>query len=99
MNIVSLNETEKRVIIECLHAAVKGPFIPDWEFETLIGFSPKEIQKVAMKQVEPINAEEITALQRVLGNLLYYPIDQPNKWADYISASKECLIELFEKIK
>ena len=42
----SLSSIEMETIRRSLRATVDGSFFPDWEFETLIGFSRDEIRAV-----------------------------------------------------
>lgn len=33
----ALTQDQRDIVERCLHAAVEGPFFPDWEFHTLMG--------------------------------------------------------------
>lgn len=42
----NLEPRDQRVIELCLRAVVEGPFIEEWEFQTLIGFRRGEVRAI-----------------------------------------------------
>ncbi|MEU8804948.1 hypothetical protein [Spirillospora sp. NPDC048819] len=84
----TMNAQDLRIIGECLNAALQGPFFPDWEFQTLMGFTREELAELAA--VWPANADaddQDDAVNNVLNMLLGYPLDQQRRWHEYISVS------------
>lgn len=61
----NLDEREREVVRECLQAAVKGPFFPDWEFETLFGLTREEVGKVLLSWPTPNESDE-SVVQAIL---------------------------------
>src|SRR5512133_4344993 len=45
-SLANLDKRERHIVGECLRAAVKGPFFPDWEFETIFGLEREEVGQV-----------------------------------------------------
>lgn len=86
-----------KILGECLNAVVNGPFIPDWEFHTLFGLTRNEVNAVlqAWPMVEERDNTVRTVINNSLNNLLGYPIDNPEKWAEFISVSKNQLEEIY----
>jgi hypothetical protein len=86
MGIERLSPSDIQVVRECLSAAVHGPFIPDWEFRTLIGLTSDEVDAVlaAWPAATEGEAQDI-AVNNVLNNLLGYPHGLWAQWSDYVS--------------
>jgi len=89
---------DDEVIRECLRAAVDGPFFPDWEFATLFGFERGEIRNIAERWPEWDDAgEQSDAVNNTLNHLLGYPINQRERWTDYISVSPNDVIRVYAR--
>ncbi|MFF4987377.1 hypothetical protein ACFY19_09315 [Streptosporangium saharense] len=85
-----MSPEDLQIIKECLDAAVNGPFFPDWEFPTLMGFTREEIAAIAVAwpfSSEP--DEQKSAVNNVLNMLLGYPHDRASRWHEYLDASPE----------
>ncbi|MCA9394607.1 MAG: hypothetical protein KC900_10415 [Candidatus Omnitrophica bacterium] len=84
-----LTDKDIQIIRECLEAAVKGPFFPDWETHSLIGLEKCEIQ--ALSKVwweERIESPKLAlAVNNVLVNLLHYSHGEEKTWSSFISVS------------
>ncbi|MFD9484148.1 hypothetical protein ACFWBX_09115 [Streptomyces sp. NPDC059991] len=83
-----MTERDLQIIKECLDAAVNGPFFPDWEFHTLMGFTRDEI--AAMKASWPTTSdpdEQDDAVNNVLNMLLGYPHGYDSRWHEYSAAT------------
>jgi hypothetical protein len=92
----------ENIILQCFNAAIEGPFFPEWEFHTLMGFTRKEINLIYLnfKEKHIIDENFKIALSNLLGNLLYYPHNQSQKiWDKYIHMSKKELEALVNQIK
>lgn len=79
---------DNEVIRQCLGAAVDGPFFPDWEFSTLFGLDREEVRAIAARWPDWHDKDEQSvAVNNTLNHLLGYPIDEPERWHDYILVS------------
>ena len=78
---------------ESLIAAGRGPFFPDWEFATLLGFERAEILAIAdsFTAATPIRGEVLRALNSSLVNLLGYPHGKDSVWRQWLSFSPDQL--------
>ena len=69
-----LGDRTVAVIGRCLVGIVDGPFIDDWEFQTVIGLGREEVNEV--RRLWPVMDDRQTANTAVvgaIGNLLGYP--------------------------
>lgn len=81
-----LEAGDGEVIRQCLVAAADGPFFPDWEFHTLLGFERDEIRRMAERWPDwDGEVEQSDAVNNVLNNLLGYPHGRWDAWHDYIA--------------
>jgi hypothetical protein len=83
-------DTQARATIkQCLNAAARGPFFPDWEFQTLFGVDRQTV--LAVHDAWPrqtVDDEDFrSAIIGSLNNLLGYPHQRDDCWSDYITAS------------
>jgi hypothetical protein len=77
-----------KIIKECLQAAVNGPFFPDWEFHTLMGFTREEIAAIAAAWPDSTEPDEQDdAVNNVLNMLLGYPHGYESRWHEYSNAT------------
>lgn len=93
----------ENIIGECLSASAYGPFFVDegakdnpyWEYETLLGFSPEEVQKISKQWPNVDISDEFVSelICSCFANLLGYPHRCEKHWSEYISVSREQLIE------
>lgn len=91
------SEEDRKIIGECLVAAVNGPFFPDWEFSTLFGLERAEIDRVARSWPDVDEQDETVALavNNALANLAGYPHGED--LSRHISATTERLLEILRK--
>jgi len=92
----------EKVIGECLIASAVGPFFVDkstkdnpyWEYQTLIGFSVEDVQKISNQWPNiDITDEYISELiSSCFGNLIGYPHRCEKYWPEYFSVTREQLI-------
>ncbi|GAD03221.1 hypothetical protein AALB_3301 [Agarivorans albus MKT 106] len=93
----------ENIIGECLSASGYGPFFVDegakdnpyWEYETLLGFPPEEVQKIS-KQWPNVNISDVHVSELIsfcFCNLINYPHRCEKYWSEYLSVSREQLIE------
>jgi len=85
------------IIHECLNAVVNGPFIPASEFHALFGLDILEVKNILDKwpDVDFDSQDVKIAINNAFTNLPGYPIDQPDKWQDFISVPKETVEKTF----
>ena len=70
-----MSEEEIGIIGECLHAAVYGPFFPEWEFSSIFGLEGEEVARVA-NDLPTIDIEDEVvgpAINNSMNWLLFYP--------------------------
>ncbi|MFI6967120.1 hypothetical protein [Streptomyces sp. NPDC050255] len=85
-----MTDHELQIIQECLDAAVSGPFFPDWEFHSLMGFTRDEIAAVAASWPSPpLAGTEDDAVNNVLNNLVGYPHGIESRWHEYLPATRD----------
>lgn len=85
-----LSEEDLQVIKECLDAAVVGPFFPDWEFSTLMGFDRNDVAAIAATWPETSDRDaQRDAVNNVLNLLLGYPHGHWSDWHEYSTATPE----------
>jgi hypothetical protein len=91
------NKSHHKIIRECLNAAVNGPFFPDWEFATLFGLAREEIKQILNQwpDVDINNGLIKTAINSSFNNLTGYPINEEEKWPEFISVSRKKLIKIY----
>lgn len=85
-----LSERDSLIVKECLRATVEGPFFPGWEFHTLFGLTRDEVRSVleSWPETESPDNQDL-AVGNALNNLLGYPHDKGDAWAQYISAGPD----------
>lgn len=90
---------DRKLIGECLTAAVEGPFFPDWEFSTLFGLDRADVAEV--RKLWPNVSDEdqrvALAVSNTLGNLIGYPHRQEKEWSRFISVPPEHLAEVLKR--
>ncbi|QLE74706.1 hypothetical protein FGW37_26750 [Streptomyces rectiverticillatus] len=95
MNAVErVTDQDLQIIKECLDAAVNGPFFPDWEFHTLMGFTRDEIGAIAASWPSFSDSDtQDDAVNNVLNMLLGYPHGYESRWHDYSNATLEQIVQ------
>jgi hypothetical protein len=97
---MTLSDSDIRLIGACLHAVANGPFIPDWEFGTLMGLTRAECASVAARwpSVDLADNEVRRAVMNSVNHLVGYPIDHEDQWDHYIPASHEAISALRDRV-
>lgn len=87
---------DNQIILDCLNAAAKGPFFPEWEFSSLMGMDKAAFTEIATQWPNvDMDAEIVrTAVSNALLNLSGYPIDAEEEWPNYISVPRQELEEV-----
>src|SRR4051812_20422877 len=87
MPLNDLTSEERQVIEECLRAVVSGPFIPMWEFHTLLGLTHQEVSDIAYSRAGLDDSLPNTrrAIGVTLNNLMGYPHKKYHLWPMFIS--------------
>jgi hypothetical protein len=95
-----VEEGDSEVIRQCLWAAADGPFFPDWEFHTLLGFERDEIRRMAQRWPDwDDDVEQSGAVNNVLNNLLGYPHHRWDAWHDYISPVSDDVARIYARLR
>src|SRR5690348_2074237 len=74
---------------EALVAAARGPFFPDWEFQTLFGLDRSEVVRIAeaFSSATPLTGNVSLAVSNAVANLLGYPHGQEFAWSQWLSVT------------
>jgi hypothetical protein len=99
MALTDLSEPERNTVKQCLRAAAEGPFFPEWEFPTLFGISRQELSAIynSWETIDERDENTVLAINNSMANLLCYPHDEENQWAEFISATPEEVERIFYK--
>lgn len=100
MSLADLSDAERRVVRECLRAAVEGLFFPDKEFHTLFGLERGEVRRILSLWPALDEADEsvVIAINNSLNNLLGYPATNGNEeWPKFISVARGEVARIFDK--
>ena len=97
MPLTNLNQDDRDVVRQCLHAAVEGPFFDDWEFHTLFGVQRSEVRTVLSTWPDVDESDETVrlAINNSLGNLVGYPHRCESQWSQFISVSPADVSRIF----
>ncbi len=94
-----MTETEAGIIKECLIAAVKGPFFPEYVFQTIIGWDRVEVDSVLRQWPQNSNDPKVRMIvKNVLLNLFAYPHHKEEELKKYISTDANEIRQLGKKI-
>lgn len=102
MSLDNLPEDERRVVGECLRAAVTGPFFPIWEFQTLFGLEHREVADIALGPMPLDDSHEDVkiAINNALNMLTGYPHRCGKEiWNQFISVSPDEVRRILKKWK
>ncbi|WP_444995282.1 CPCC family cysteine-rich protein [Aliikangiella sp. IMCC44359] len=94
-----LNEFEKSIIFRAQKAVAFGNYIPDCEFELLIGGTKKELKDL-IKNWDVLESKYFMfslMVNNSLNNLLYYPHGKDEELTNELGVSKKELSEIFDK--
>jgi len=93
-----LSSEDVEVVRECLTAAVRGPFFPDWEFQTLFGLERDGVAAVLERWPDPECPEDQdVAVTNALNYLLHYPHKHWELWSDFISAAPREIVPVLAR--
>jgi hypothetical protein len=93
-----VEEGDSEVIRQCLWAAADGPFFPDWEFHTLLGFERDEIRRMAQRWPDwDDDVRQSDAVNNVLNSLVGYPHGRWDAWHDYISPVSDDVARIYAR--
>lgn len=82
-----LSLRDRKIVRDCLTAAVRGPFFPESEFYALIGLERDEVEQVLAAWPDARDPDDQdVAVNNVLNWLLGYPHGEWRAWPAYISA-------------
>jgi hypothetical protein len=98
----ALTTRETSLVGECLVCVAAGDVIADdWEFTTLFGISSADFRVVSgsWPQVNFQDEKVVLAVHNALGNLLGYPHGHNEIWGARISATRDEVAKLFEKVR
>jgi hypothetical protein len=95
------NSADFRVLKASLLAAARGPFFPDWEFDTLFGLQRAEVEAIAygFSPSTPIAGDVALALHNTVINLLDYPHKQEAAWHQWLTVSPSELKAVYDKLR
>jgi hypothetical protein len=101
MTLDLLSDADKTLVGQALHAAVEGPFFPQWEFHALFGLTPDEVRTVAhaWPNLDVTRPNVSLAVNNSLANLLGYPHGKDSVWSKWISVDRPRLRELFDRVQ
>lgn len=99
MPLAQLDEADRKVVEQCLRAAVHGPFFPEWEFSTLFGLERDEVRTVleSWPNVDDSQESVSLAINNSFANLLGYPHGLEKEWPRFISVSEGEAKRIFER--
>lgn len=93
-----MSHDEMQLIGECLSAIVDGSFIPEWEFQTIMGLNREQVAEIAAQwpSYEP-NGKTYSAVNNTLNNLRGYPHGKEQELRDRLSVTPDKFEKLCEK--
>lgn len=68
-----LDPSEIETVRSALEAAARGPFFPDWEFQTLFGVDRDAVERALQRFPALEGADDRLAVNNAFANLLGYP--------------------------
>ncbi|WP_449221597.1 hypothetical protein [Tistrella mobilis] len=101
VNLDAISPDAMKIAGECLRATVKGPFFPDWEFQTLIGVE-RNVAKILLDAWPKQSLDDVEfycAVMASMTNLLGYPHGDDEIWSDYISCPPHRVRDVIEEFK
>jgi hypothetical protein len=101
MHLERLSKRDSEIVGETLRAAADGPFFPDWEFHTLFGLHREQVRRIADEWPFPTTSPEevVLAVNNSINSLLSYPHGKEDVWSDWISADRDAVNELFNRLR
>ena len=95
-----LSEDDRKIVLECLSAALNSEFYPDWEFETLFGIGRDAVKSVhdSWPKVDLSNEDTGAVVIGSLNNLLGYPHGMQSKWDECFSVPPEDVKKTLDRL-
>lgn len=95
-----LQDDQVQLVAACLLAAANGPFFPESEFRTVLGFERAEIKAFARTwPASDDEHEEFLAINSSINNLLGYPHRKNDEWSKWIPVARDELDAFFNKTR
>lgn len=93
MALSKMNESDRRIIFECLAAAARGPFFCDADISILFGLDRSELLGIVARipRIDDAAPNVRRAIGHTLNNLLGYPHGEKDEWNKWISVSPATL--------
>jgi hypothetical protein len=66
----SISDDDRSLVIRCLGEALEGEYFPDWEFETLMGFTRSELREFLDAAKSSRALESLPDMRPVVGSVL-----------------------------
>lgn len=78
------------VCVRGIREACSGPYFPDWEFETLIGFRREFVECIAAEEEvskRKWGSDEVSAILNVANNIEGYPHGYASRFTERVGMS------------
>jgi hypothetical protein len=89
---------DEHLLLAAFRAASEGPFFPDWEFATLMGFARDDLRTLTAQW--PTVADESVldlAVSNVIHNLIGYPHGRIDELRRFIDSEPRVLVEVLQR--
>lgn len=95
-----ISDGDRKLISECMTAALEGTFFPEWEFPILFGIDRSELKSVLDQWPDLDEKDEIVQMATVnsMAHLLGYPHGCDKEWSDYISVSRKHVRDMIDRV-
>jgi hypothetical protein len=95
--LMALDSSDRDLVLACLNAAAAGPFIPEWEFQTLFGMTRDEFGAVVAQWPNLDERDNTTyvAINNALNNLTGYPHRQDALLVELCGADRTEILRVF----
>lgn len=98
--LLQLTERDIGIVKRCLHAALEGPFFPDWEFPILFGFDRYELAtQLTDWQANLQSGKAYGTALTVLGGLQGYPHGLMNELEERVGCSAEEIFQILASLR
>lgn len=81
------------------HALALGPFVEDWEFETIVGATRNEVFNLGGKEIAALSVSDMQICKNVANTLHGYPHGKENALQTQYGLRKEDLVSLIAQIQ
>ena len=97
--VFAFTEKDAESVRRCIQAIAEGPFLPDWEFSTVMGFQRQELQEWLALDVLEFEGDATRMAIAALNNLSGYPHRKNEELGDMTNLSRNELRPLLVKFK